>query len=71
MVGNEVSKSWGQWVSAGARKFPSIMNRDLSLTEDVNSKSGNGGYNADVRGISYFARLSYVLMDRYLDRNSS
>lgn len=66
MVGNEVSKSWGQWVSAGARKFPSIMNRDLSLTEDVNSKSGNGGYNADVRGISYFARLSYVLMDRYI-----
>lgn len=66
MIGNEVSKSWGQWVSAAARKFPSEFNRSLSLTEDPNSKNANGGYNADTRMVSYFARTSYVLLDRYI-----
>lgn len=66
MIGNEVSKSWGQWVNAAARKFPSEFNRSLSLTEDPNSKNANGGYNADTRMVSYFARASYVLLDRYI-----
>jgi TonB-linked SusC/RagA family outer membrane protein len=33
---------------------------------DLNSKSTGGGYNADVHSISYFARASYSLMDRYI-----
>ncbi|MBR2102411.1 MAG: TonB-dependent receptor [Prevotella sp.] len=66
MVGNEVGKSWGQWVSAGARAFPSVMNRSIALTEDLNSRSGNGAYNADTHTISYFARATYSLMDRYI-----
>jgi len=66
MVGNEVGKSWGQWTSAGARQFPSVMNRAIALTEDINSRTGNGAYNADTHTISYFARASYVLMDRYI-----
>lgn len=66
MAGNEVSKSWGQWVGVGARKFPSVWNRDMSLTEDPDTRSANGAYNADVRGISYFGRATYVLMDRYI-----
>ncbi|MCR4854249.1 MAG: TonB-dependent receptor [Prevotella sp.] len=66
MVGNEVGKSWGQWVSAGARSFPSVMNRSIALTEDLNSRSGNGAYNADTHTISYFARATYSLMDRYI-----
>ena len=66
MAGNEVSKSWGQWVSAGARQFPSVMNRSISLTEDINSRSGNGAYNGDTHTISYFARATYNLLDRYI-----
>ena len=66
MLGNEVSKSWGQWLGGSARQFPSVMNRNFSLTEDPNSKSVNGGYNADTHTISYFARASYNLMDRYI-----
>ena len=66
MAGNEVSKSWGQWIGGSARKFPSVMNRSFSLTEDPNSKSVNGAYNGDVHTISYFARASYSLMDRYI-----
>ena len=66
MAGNEVNKSWGQWLGGSARKFPSVMNRNFSLTEDPNSKSVNGGYNGDVHTISYFARASYNLLDRYI-----
>ena len=66
MAGNEVYKSWGQWLGGSARKFPSVMNRNFSLTEDPNSKSVNGGYNGDVHTISYFARASYNLLDRYI-----
>ena len=66
MLGNEVGKSWGQWLGGSARQFPSVMNRNFSLTEDPNSKSLNGGYNADTHTISYFARASYSLMDRYI-----
>ena len=66
MVGNEVSKSWGEWLNGSAKKFPSINNRNIGLTEDLDSKQVGGGYNAEIRNISYFARASYVLMDRYV-----
>ena len=66
MVGNEVGKSWGQWLNGSARQFPSILNRNFGLTEDPDSKSVNGGYNGDTHTISYFARASYSLMDRYI-----
>ena len=66
MLGNEVGKSWGQWVSASARDFDSVWNRNLALTNDPDNKQGNGAYNADTHTISYFARASYNLMDRYI-----
>ena len=66
MLGNEVGKSWGQWLSGNAREFPSVMNRSIALTENLESKQVNGAYNADATSISYFARLSYSLMDRYI-----
>jgi len=66
MLGNEVGKSWGQWLGGSSRSFPSIYNRNINQTMDVNSKGVNGGYNADTHTISYFARLSYSLMDRYI-----
>ncbi|MBO5014925.1 MAG: SusC/RagA family TonB-linked outer membrane protein, partial [Bacteroidaceae bacterium] len=66
MVGNEVSKSWGEWLNASVKDFPSVNNRDMGLTQDPSSKQSGGAYNAEVRSISYFARASYVLMDRYI-----
>ena len=66
MAGNEVSKSWGEWLNGSAKKFPSINNRNIGLTEDLDSKQVGGAYNAEIRNISYFARASYVLMDRYI-----
>ncbi len=66
MAGNEVSKSWGQWVNSSSRDFVSVYNRSINLTQDINSKGTGGAYNADVHNISYFARGSYSLMDRYI-----
>ena len=66
MLGNEVSASEGQWVGASARNFLSVDNRSIGLTTDNASKQGNGAYNADVAGISYFARLMYSFKDRYV-----
>ena len=66
MIGNEVGKSWGQWVSASAREFDSVWNRNIKLTNKPDDIQGNGAYNADTHTISYFARASYSLMDRYI-----
>ena len=66
MLGNSVSKSWGQWVNAGAKDFWSADNRNVGLTKDNDTKSGGGGFNADTRMISYFGRLTYSLFDRYI-----
>jgi len=66
MLGNEVGKTWGQWVNSGSRDFPSVYNRNINLTMDLNSKTTGGAYDADVNTISYFARASYSLMDRYV-----
>ena len=66
MLGNEVGKTWGQWVNSSSRSFPSVYNRGINLTMDPNSKATGGGYNADVHTISYFARATYSLMDRYV-----
>ncbi len=66
MAGNTVSSYEGSWVSAGAHTFLSADNRLISLTTDEDSRSGNGGFNSDVRGISYYGRMIYSLFDRYI-----
>ena len=65
MIGNEVNKSWGQWINGSRRDFPSANNRDFSMAMN-SEKQVSGGYNADGRTISYFGRLSYSLLDRYI-----
>ncbi len=66
MLGNEVSKSDGSWVSAGANTFISQDLRQTKFATNEVSKTGQGGYNNETHTISYFGRLSYSLMDRYL-----
>ena len=66
MAGNSVSKYEGSWVSASAHGFLSPNNRVISLTNDAKSINGNGGFNAEVRTISYYGRLIYSLFDRYV-----
>jgi len=66
MIGQEASDSWGEWVNASAREFISEANRKLSLTTNTSTIKGDGAYNAKVRGISYFARLTYSAFDKYI-----
>ena len=65
MLGNEVSRNYGQWSSAGARDFWSKDSRNVSLTKDPSTLSAGGSLNLESRGISYFGRLAYSLMGRY------
>lgn len=66
MAGNSVSKSFGDEVSAEAYDFSADNIRDISLTNDATSRTGNGKYHLQVRGISYFGRATYSLKDRYI-----
>ena len=65
MLGNEVSRNYGQWSSASARDFWSKDNRNVSLTKDPSTLSAGGALNLETRNISYFGRLAYSLMGRY------
>ena len=65
MLGNEVSRNYGQWTSASVRDFWSKDSRNISLTKDPSTLSAGGALNLETRGISYFGRLAYGLMSRY------
>ena len=66
MLGNEVSRWYGQWVSGSSIGYDSKDARNLSLTTQPTKRNAGGGLNLESRMISYFARASYSLMDRYL-----
>ena len=54
MAGNSVSDYEGSWVSASAHSFPFSNIRLISLAEDKESITGNGGFNAKVRTLWTF-----------------
>jgi TonB-linked SusC/RagA family outer membrane protein len=66
MAGNSISKGFGNWSSASAVDFPADNIRDISLTSDLTTRTGSGAYNLDVRGLSFFGRASYSLLNRYI-----
>ena len=66
MLGNEVSRWYGQWVSGSSVGYESKDARDLSMTTQPTKRNAGGALNLESRGISYFGRASYSLMDRYL-----
>ena len=64
MIGNTVTKYEGSWVSGSGHTFLSPENRLISLAETINPSSG--GFNSQVKTISYYGRLIYNLFDRYI-----
>ena len=64
MLGQEASNSWGSWVNASTQGFKQQTMRQISLSDDT--KNGNGGFNAKVRGVSYFGRVTASLFDKYV-----
>ena len=65
MLGNEVSRYYGQWTSAGARGYLSEDIRSIALNTKPETVSAGGALNLESRGISYFGRIAYSLMNRY------
>ena len=66
MLGNEVSRWYGQYTGGSSVGYESKDNRDLGLTTQPTKRNASGGLNLESRGISYFGRASYSLMNRYL-----
>ena len=66
LLGNEVSRFYGQWASATALGFDSQDIRDISLTTQSQYRNGSGAFNLESRNISYFGRFTYSLLNRYL-----
>jgi TonB-linked SusC/RagA family outer membrane protein len=66
MVGNEVSRYYGQESAAGAKNFGGDNIRDVSLTTNTSTASYTGKLKLESRGISYFGRATYSLLDRYI-----
>lgn len=66
MAGNSVSKGFGNWSNASGNGFPGENIRDVGLTNDPAARSGDGAYNLESRGLSYFGRVQYSLKDRYI-----
>jgi TonB-linked SusC/RagA family outer membrane protein len=66
MAGYSVSRERESFVNASANEFPAPNIRQVSLTNNTSSISGDGGLRLEVRFLSYFARASYSLKDRYL-----
>ena len=65
MLGYSVSKTTGQWVSAGATDFVDENIRVLGMSDDLDTKDGNGAFNLETRFVSYFGRVMYSFMNRY------
>ena len=66
MLGNEVSRWYGQYTSGSSIGYEAYNIRDLGYTTQPTKRNASGGLNLESRMISYFARASYSLMDRYL-----
>ena len=64
MLGQEASNSWGAWVSANTQGFKEQTMRQIGLSDDT--KNGSGAFNAKVRGVSYFGRVTASLFDKYV-----
>ena len=65
MLGNEVSRWYGQNASAGAKGFQSKDIRSIGLNTGEYPTSAGGSLSLESRGISYFGRVAYSLMNRY------
>ena len=64
MVGTESSKYYGQWVGAGGKGFLSENIFDMSFASQRDASSG--ALNVEEKSRSYFGRVVYSFMDRYI-----
>lgn len=66
MGGYSVSKYKPQDINATALDFPAETIRRIELTTNTSSINAGGGLGRESRGQSFFGRVNYSLLDRYL-----
>lgn len=65
MFGNSISMERGTWANASGTDYYSGTIRSTSLAIDQTSRSGYGGFNAEVHKLSYYGRFVYGLYDLF------
>jgi len=66
LAGYSANKKEDQWVDASARDFATSNIRNVDMTQDASSRFGNGSLGLTNKMESYFGRVNYSLMDRYV-----
>ncbi|MDR1920009.1 MAG: TonB-dependent receptor, partial [Tannerellaceae bacterium] len=66
MAGHSVSRNFGSYSSIEARYFPVPTIRQIGQTQQTSSITGSGGLNDETRMESFFGRLNYTLLGKYL-----
>ncbi|MDR3350952.1 MAG: TonB-dependent receptor [Prevotellaceae bacterium] len=66
MAGHSVSSNDGSNASINAKYFPVPTVRQIGLTQDPSTIQGSGGLNDTRRMESFFGRLNYSLLGKYL-----
>lgn len=66
MAGYSVSDYKSTDVDASAQNMVAETIREIELTKDMNTITGGGGFNTPVRYVSWYGRVNYSLMDKYL-----
>jgi TonB-linked SusC/RagA family outer membrane protein len=66
MAGYSASRERETWINGSSRELPAPNIRQISLTKNTSSINADGGVALEIRFLSYFARATYALKDRYL-----
>lgn len=66
MGGYSVSDYKSTDLKASAQNMVAETIREIELTKDMNTITGGGGFNTPVRYVSWYGRVNYSLMDKYL-----
>lgn len=66
MAGYSISDFSSSQISANAQNMVAPVLRQITLTKDASTISASGGFNTPVRFVSWYGRVNYSFLDRYL-----
>jgi TonB-linked SusC/RagA family outer membrane protein len=66
MAGHSVSRNFGSRSRIESRYMPVPTVRQIAMTQQPTSITGNGGLNDETHMESFFGRVNYTLMNKYL-----
>lgn len=66
MAGYSISDFSSSNIAANSQDMVAPTVRQITLTKDMSTISANGGFNTPVRFVSWYGRINYSFLDRYL-----